>query len=79
MFSEISYNFFYPNLKNATNYNFIDFNLRYKTRDYNIGLVVKNILNENSFQDVQVTDYATTIFRSSILPRHFLIDFSINF
>ncbi|WP_339659959.1 hypothetical protein [uncultured Polaribacter sp.] len=79
LFSEISYNFFYPNLKNATNYNFIDFNLRYKTRDYNIGLVVKNILNENSFQDVQVTDYATTIFRSSILPRHFLIDFSINF
>jgi len=78
-FSRISLDYYSPNINNSKTYSFLDFDLRYKKKKFNIGFTVKNILEVKEIEDIQVTDYSTQIFRSSILPRYFLVDFSFNF
>lgn len=78
-FSMFSLNYFSPNIENSKNYLFLDSNFSYKKKKYTFGLTAKNILNIKNFEEIQITDFSTSVYQSDILQRYFLIDFTFNF
>ena len=78
-FSIFSLNYFSPNIENSKNYLFLDSNFSYKKKKYTFGLTAKNILNIKNFEEIQITDFSTSVYQSDILQRYFLIDFTFNF
>jgi hypothetical protein len=75
----VTNNYYIPNISKSSNFNFIDFNLSYRKDNYDLGFSIKNILNTKTFEEIQVTDISTNIFRNNLLERHFLFNFSFNF
>lgn len=78
----ISSDYYLPNIEQSTqDFLFLDVNLKYKpkSRKWNASLTMRNITNENNFEQVQTSDISTTIFRSNLLPRYFLLNLNWNF
>ncbi|QMU63640.1 MAG: hypothetical protein GKR88_04640 [Flavobacteriaceae bacterium] len=81
-FLSITSNYYLPNTSQpSNNYIFLDSHLRYKMKNkiFEMSLVAKNILNEDNFEDIEITDFSTNIYRSNILPSHFLLNLTWNF
>lgn len=77
-----SSDYYLPNVEQSTqDFLFLDVNLKYKpkSRKWNASLSMRNITNENNFEQVQTSDISTTIFRSNLLPRYYLLNLSWNF
>lgn len=55
------------------------FDYQAKQNKWRLGVELKNLFNEKNFEQIQNNDYSTTIFRSTLLPRYFLVTFSWNF
>jgi len=60
---------------------FIDATLRHKpkSKKWDTSFTMRNITNENNFEQVQTSDISTTVFRSNLLPRYFLLNLTWNF
>lgn len=77
-----SSDYFLPNRDNKSeSYLFLDATLRYKPKNKNFefNFVAKNLLNENNFEQIQTSDFSTSIYRSNILPRYYLLNIMYNF
>jgi len=74
--------YFLPNLDQLeNNYWFLSGNIRFrpKNKKWQYHLSAKNLLNIQNFEQIQVNDFSSSLYQSSILPRHFLIQGSYNF
>lgn len=78
----VSSDYFLPNTDNKkTDFLFLDssFNYQQKQNKWRLGFEIKNVMNNKNFEQVQTNDFSTTIFRSNLLPRYFLVSFNLNF
>lgn len=74
--------YYVPDLSNKKiDFLFLDSSLEYvaKKNKWRASFKMTNIANEKNFEQIQTNDFSTTIFRSNLLPRYFLFDWSINF
>ncbi len=78
----LSSNYFLPSIDNkAEEYIFLDASIRYKPKNEKIvfNFITKNLLNEDSFEQIQISDFSTSIYRINILPRYYLLSMRYNF
>ncbi|WP_394906487.1 hypothetical protein [uncultured Mesonia sp.] len=78
----LSSDYYLPNTKQSDEqFFFLDATLRHrpKSKKWDASFTMRNITNENNFEQVQTSDISTTIFRSNLLPRYFLLNLSWNF
>lgn len=74
--------FYLPNIKQKKEfYLFFDVVANFKTKKkiYDFTLKLRNISNTKSILQFQTLDYATSIFKSNLLTRHFIFSVSRNF
>ncbi|MDG2432219.1 hypothetical protein [Flavobacterium sp.] len=74
--------YYVPDLSNrSTNFLFLDSSLEYvaKKNKWRASFKMTNIANEKNFQQIQTNDFSTTIFRSNLVPRYFLVNWSFSF
>ncbi|MDX1902687.1 MAG: hypothetical protein SFU27_00905 [Thermonemataceae bacterium] len=80
-FAVLSADYFLPNLKKKEEkYYFIDFHylLKLENKPYQFNFWFKNILNQDTFEQVQTSDYATITYRNNLIPRYFLLSVAVN-
>ena len=78
----VSSDYYLPNTKQSDEqFLFLDATLRHrpKSKKWGANFTMRNITNENNFEQVQTSDISTTIFRSNLLPRYFLLNLMWNF
>lgn len=78
----VSSDYYLPNTKQSDEqFLFLDATLRHrpKSKKWGASFTMRNITNENNFEQVQTSDISTTIFRSNLLPRYFLLNLTWNF
>lgn len=78
----VASDYFLPNIDNKkTDFLFLDssFNYQQKQNKWRLGFEIKNLFNEKNFEQIQTNDFSTTIFRSNLLSRYFLVSFNLNF
>lgn len=78
----LSSDYYLPNTNQSDqHFLFFDTTLRYKPKNksWDASLTMRNITNENNFEQVQTSDISTTIFRSNLLPRYFLLNLTWGF
>lgn len=74
--------YYLPNTKKSNEqFFFLDATLIHnpKSKKWRARLTMQNITNENNFEQVQTSDISTTIFRSNLLARYFLLNITWNF
>ena len=78
----VSSDYYLPNTKQSKqDFIFLDATLRHSpnSRKWEANLSLRNLTNEKNFEQVQTSDIATSIYRSNLLPRYFLLNFTWNF
>lgn len=78
----ITQDYFVPNYKSYTNFNFVDIDIKYKSMKYNwlaINFTAKNLLNIKTFTETNNSDFSSTIYSTNLLPRYFLISTNFSF
>lgn len=67
--------------KNNEHFLFLDATLRHRPKNikWEASIELRNITNEDNFEQTQTSDISTIIFRSNILPRYFLVNLTWNF
>jgi hypothetical protein len=55
------------------------FDYQAKQNKWRLGIELKNLFNEKNFEQIQTSDFSTTIFKSNLLPRYFVVNWSVNF
>lgn len=78
----VSSDYYLPNTEQSDEqFFFLDVTLRHrpKSKKWGVSFTMRNITNENNFEQVQTSDISTTIFRSNLLPRYFLLNLTWNF
>ncbi len=70
--------YFMPNIdKSNEDYLFLDATVRYKLKkNMEINFIAKNLLNNDSFIQVETTDFSQTFSQSNLISRYFLVTFS---
>ncbi len=77
-----SSNYLLPNIKKKNErFFFLDFSVRYKPKNERLefNFRANNILNENNIEQIQTSDFSTSIFRTNILPNHYLLNMTYSF
>ena len=77
-----SSDYFIPNTTNKSeDYLFLDTTLRYKPKNkiFDFSLVAKNILNKNTFTQIQTSDYSISTFQNNLLSRCIMMNITYNF
>lgn len=77
-----SSDYFIPNTTNKNeDYLFLDTTLRYKPKNkiFDFSLVAKNILNKNTFTQIQTSDYYVSTFQNNLLSRYVMMNITYNF
>ncbi|UZO81430.1 hypothetical protein NBT05_02905 [Aquimarina sp. ERC-38] len=77
----INYNYFRPNSNSKENFQFLDSTLKYQSKKGWLSgrLIGKNLLNNSVFQQVENSDFSTTIYQSNLLPRYVMFSLDISF
>jgi hypothetical protein len=78
----LSADYYIPDFSNKhKDFLFLDSSLEYvaKKNKWRASFKMTNIANEKNFEQIQTNDFSTTIFRSNLLPRYFLVNWSWNF
>lgn len=78
----LSSDYYLPNTeKSDEQFFFLDATIRHrpKNKKWGASFTMRNITNENNFEQVQTSDISTTIFRSNLLPRYFLLNLMWSF
>ena len=63
-------------------FHFLDFNLKYsseKRKWISVRVAAKNILNTEFFEQVESSDFSTTIYKTNLLERYFFISTDFSF
>jgi hypothetical protein len=71
-----SYEYFLPNTKNNDDFTFLDFEIKYKPKKIKFiefWVTGKNLLNNKFYSQTENTDFQTTTYQSSIMPRCYLL------
>jgi hypothetical protein len=71
-----SYDYFLPNAKNQDDFTFLDFEIKYKPKslkNLEFWLAGKNLLNNTFYSQTENSDFQTTIYQSSLMPRYCLL------
>lgn len=71
-----NYEYYLPNTKNKDDFTFLDFEIKYKPKAFKyleFWLTGKNLLNNTFFSQTENTDFQTTIYQSSLMPRYYLL------
>jgi hypothetical protein len=79
-FALLSYNCFIPKVgSRELAYNFIDTTIRYRPNEkkYEFSFTAKNLANENSFIQIQTSDYSTNVYQTNLIPRYFMFSFLV--
>ena len=74
--------YYLPDLKKkAENFLFLDGIVRYRPKKINwySSLIIRNITQEKNFEQISTSDISTSIFRSNLLPRHFILEVTWDF
>lgn len=74
--------YYLPNMDQTdVRFLFLDATIRYKSKSkkWNANLKLRNMTNENNFEQIATSDIATTLFRSNLLPRYLMLDLSFSF
>lgn len=60
---------------------FLDVTIKHSpnNKKWRASFTMRNITNENNFEQVQTSDFSTNIYRTNLLPRYFLVNMSYNF
>jgi hypothetical protein len=69
-----------PNTKNNDDFIFLDFEIKYKpqrTKWIEFLLTGKNLLNNKFHSQTENSDFQTTIYQSSLIPKYYLL--TLNF
>lgn len=78
----LSSDYYLPNSEQSDEqFVFLDAILRHrpKSKKWEASFTMRNIANENNFEQVQTSDISTTIYRSNLLSRYFLLNLTWNF
>ncbi|MGB1282870.1 MAG: hypothetical protein ACPG44_00240, partial [Polaribacter sp.] len=78
----VSTDYYLPDTEQSDNqFFFLDATLRHrpKNKNWEARLEMRNITSENNFEQIQTSDISTTVFRSNLLPRYFLLNLTWNF
>jgi hypothetical protein len=78
----LSSDYFIPSKsQKLENYMFLDAIIRFKPKNKKLefNFTLKNLLNENNFEQIQTSDFSINIHRTNILPRYYLLNMSYNF
>lgn len=78
----LSGDYYVPDTKKANEqFFFIDATLSHtpKNKKWQASFLIRNLANENNFEQIQTSDISTVIFRSNLLPRHFMVRLTWNF
>jgi len=78
----LSSDYYLPNTEQSDEqFFFLDATIRHrpKSKKWGTSFTIRNIINENNFEQVQTSDISTTIFSSNLLPRYFLLNLTWNF
>ncbi|PWA06563.1 hypothetical protein DB895_03875 [Flavobacterium psychrotolerans] len=80
-FVSFSSDYYLPNTKLKTNYLFLDGSIRFtpKAKFFDFSFVVKNLLNNNNFTQIQTNDYSKTLFQTNLIPRYFILNATYNY
>lgn len=81
LFSVISGDYFTPNTNNkANNYLFLDFSIVYKptNKKYEFNLIGKNLLNNTSFSQTQISDFSRNTLQNNLISRYVFVNFTYN-
>ncbi len=76
------YDYFKPNIKSNQDFSFLDFSIRYrpqKIKWISGRFVGKNLLNNKTFEQIENSDYSTTVYQSNLIFRYFMLSLDINF
>lgn len=71
-----SYDYFLPNTKNKDNFTFVDLEIKYKPKqlkNLEFWITGKNLLNYQFYSQTENSDFQTTIYQSSLMPRYYLL------
>ncbi|MCI9846696.1 hypothetical protein [Flavobacterium pectinovorum] len=77
-----NYDYYLPNTNNLDDFTFLDFEVKYKpqrTKWIEFWLSGKNLLDNKFYSQTDNSDFQTTIYQNSLLPRYFILtlDFKI--
>jgi len=78
----LSSDYYVPNVtQKKENYLFLDATFRHrpKGKKWEASFIMRNLTNEQNFEQIQTSDISTLIFRSNLLPMCFMLNFSWNF
>ncbi|WP_299015728.1 hypothetical protein [uncultured Polaribacter sp.] len=82
MVASISSDFFNPNLDNSLNtVNFLDFRFNYKpiNKNFTIGFIANNILDNSVYNRIEVSDFSRSRYQNKLQDRLFLVSFEFSF
>jgi len=77
----VNTDYYLPNTNQSTDFTFLDVSTTYRPKNklWSVDIKLKNLLNEENFEQVQTSDFSTNIYRSNILPRHFVFTLHYTF
>ncbi len=81
-FLDFTSEYFLPNLNQLeNNYWFLSSTIRFrpKNKKWQYNLTANNLLNIQNFEQIQINDFSSSVYQSSILSRHFLMQVSYSF
>ena len=71
-----------PNREIKTgDYVFLDASIRYRPKNdkFEFNFVARNLLNEDNFEQIRTSDFSKDIYRTNILPKHYLLNITYSF
>ncbi len=78
----ITYDYFKPDTTRNEDFSFLDFEIKYKPKEIKWisgRFVGKNLLDNRVFQQIQNSDFSTTVYRSNLIPRYFMLSLDVSF
>ncbi len=78
----ITHDYFLTDIKLNNNFNFIDFDLKYKSpklKWFSLSFTGKNLLNIKTFSETNNSDFSSSIYSTNLLPRYFLVSGNFSF
>ncbi|WP_109302533.1 TonB-dependent receptor [Aquimarina sp. AU474] len=78
----ITYDYFKPDTTRNEDFSFLDFEIKYKPEKIKWisgRFVGKNLLDNRVFQQIQNSDFSTTVYQSNLIPRYFMLSLDVSF